>query len=73
VAVTLFTLVIETEQLVPEKLVHPVQVFRIESGPGVAVRVTVSPFASTALHTPAAQVIPAPSTEPVPLTETFSA
>ena len=70
VAVTVFAPVMETVQVSPEYIVHPDQVFRIESGPGSAVSVTVSPLATGSLQSPAepvAQAIPGPVTVPVPV------
>ncbi len=73
---TYFADVIVTVQLVPEKLVHPVQVFRMNPGSGVAVSAMSAPFASIALHAPVPpepHEIPVPATVPLPLTPTLSA
>jgi hypothetical protein len=76
VAVTFFAAVIDTLQVVPDDVVHPVQLFRIQSGAGVAVSVTLAPFGSIALHpsgVAALHAIPPPSTLPLPFTVTPSA
>ncbi len=52
---------------------HPDQLFRIQSWAGVAVSVTLAPFASIALHpsgVAALHAIPPPSTLPLPVTVT---
>src|SRR5512133_4005431 len=70
VAVTFFAPVIVTGQLVPEYVRQPDQDLRMESGPGAAVSVTVSPFATGSVQSPpepVAQEIPVPVTVPVPV------
>ena len=70
VAVTVFAPVMLTVQLVPEYVRQPDQDLRMESGPGAAVSVTVSPFATGSVQSPpdpVAQAMPGPVTVPVPV------
>ncbi len=72
---TVLAIVIETVQLVPEMLWQPDQDLNSASDAGVAVRVTVAPFATCALHVPVdpvVQEIPAPSIVPLPVTTVVS-
>ncbi len=76
-AVTLFAAVMETVQLAPDTLVQPSQDLKMEAAFGVAVSVTLAPFATVALQpsgVAALQAIPAPSTVPPPATppDTFT-
>src|SRR5512133_548730 len=69
VAVIVRATVIVTVQVAPDGVGQPDHDLKIASGPGVAVSVTVAPFATGALHVPAppvAREIPAPSTVPFP-------
>jgi hypothetical protein len=69
VAVTVFADAIVTVQVGPFAVVHPVQLFRIEVAPGVAVRVTVAPLAMAAVQPavdPVVQAMPGPVTVPAP-------
>jgi hypothetical protein len=69
VAVTVFAAVTVTVQLAPLTDVQPLQLFRIEPASGVAVSVTVPPFATGAVQPsvePAAHAMPGPVTVPVP-------
>jgi hypothetical protein len=69
VAVTVFAAVIVTVHVVPLADVQPDQLFRSELPSGVAVRVTVAPFATLAVQPavdPAVQAMPAPVTVPPP-------
>jgi len=66
-AVTVLADVMVTVHVVPLTELQPVQLFRNEPASGVAVRVTVAPFATAALQPevdPIAQEIPGPVTEP---------
>ena len=70
VAVTFFAAVMETVQLVPAYVLQPDQLLKIDDPSGVAVRVTVSPFATGALQPavdPEVQAMPAPVTVPAPV------
>jgi hypothetical protein len=69
VAVTVFADVTVTVHVAPLTLVQPVQLFRIEVASGVAVSVTVPPFATLVVHPtvePAVQAMPGPVTVPTP-------
>jgi hypothetical protein len=69
-AVTVFAPVIETVQLVPEDVLHPVQFLKIEPGPGAAVKLTEAPFATASVQLrpgPVSQTVsPAPVMVPLP-------
>ena len=70
VAVTVFAMVIEAVQLVPDTLEQPDQYLKIESAPGAATRVMLPPFATGSVQSPLAplsQAIPGPLTVPVPV------
>ncbi len=74
-AVTFLAPVIETVQVVPDTLAQPDHDLRMEATSGVAVSVTLAPFASSALQPSGVaelQAIPPPSTVPPPFTFTTS-
>jgi hypothetical protein len=69
-AVNVFAPVIETVQLVPEDVVHPVQYLKIEPGPGAAVKLTEAPFAMVSVQLtpgPVSQTVAPPAPVMVPL------
>ncbi len=69
VAVTVFAPVIDTVHVAPLTEAQPVQLFRIELASGVAVRVTVAPFATAVVQPavdPVVQAMFGPVTVPVP-------
>jgi hypothetical protein len=76
VAVTVFAPVIETVQTFPDTLAQPVdQDLKMEAPSGVAVSVTLAPFATVALQPSGVaglHAIPAPATLPPPATLTVS-
>ncbi len=72
---TVLAAVIETVQLVPEMLAQPDHDLKMDVASGVAVRVTLAPFATEALQpsgVAALHAIPGPSTAPPPETFTVS-
>ena len=69
VAVTYFASVIETVHALPEYELQPVQLLNIQPLSGVAVSVTVAPFATPAVQpsgVTAEQARPPPEIEPLP-------
>jgi hypothetical protein len=69
VAVTVFAPVIDTVHVAPLTEAQPLQLFRIELASGVAVRVTVAPFATAVVQPavdPVVQAMFGPVTVPVP-------
>ncbi len=70
---TVFAIVTDTVQLVPDTLEHPDHDLKIASGAGVALSVTLPPFATCAVHVPVVQEIPEPSIVPFPETTVVSA
>jgi hypothetical protein len=70
VAVTVRARVIDTVQLAPDTEEQPIQLLKIESVPGVAVSVTVVPFATAALQPsvePVVQAMSPPAIVPAPV------
>jgi hypothetical protein len=69
VAVTLFALVIDTVQLAPDTLEQPSHDLKMAPPAGVAVSVTLPPFANASVQSPVdpvVQAIPGPVTVPLP-------